>query len=913
MTWQNARLPPPPPERLNETLAESLSRIAGLYPYAPALLSETTSISFRELSNLAETAAHTIRAHTAPPEPVATLQTLGPEVFATWFACGLAGKPLLLLDPRTPATRLLELLQHAGAGSVLIDKTTHPALPSHIHSFSLENSDTLPALVPLRPLHPREPALIFPTSGSTGQPKLVTHSASILQARIQASISVMNIQPGDRVLIASSHGNFGYLHHALSFLLAGASVCLCDIQRDGIQGMFNTLLSLNVRHLRVTPSIFRTLAHLPNTREAFQHLKALRFSGEPLLTADVKLARQLLPDTCRIQNIYGSTESALFVWSDTDGFDPDLPAIPIGQPYPLWRYRIRPLPEDNSGGTTGELITSSPWQAAGDWTPKEIDLARFPPNEETEHERLYATGDSVRQLPNGQLLLIGRVDQLVKIHGQRVSIPEVEQHLLALDGVHEATVIESPPRAGLTAFVNPGNAPLSPAEIRLALQQRLPDFMIPRQILLTGPLPQLPGGKVDRQAFLEQIPTPAPAAHKHPAHDEFNRLSEIWRQILKLTESNPADDFFTLGGDSLRLMELHARVENTFDSSVSITQFLADPTLHGLARILKISAPSRPAPRDRLSLRTLRHPGPLSDGHALIMPGWNGNAEIQPFVPLDVLSRYALSAVDIPIETGTLLQSDRWIHAALDIARRIQSETLPRPDLLLGFSIGGSIAWTVARLLSNTPFRPKQILLIDAPPLHKLARYRSPLLKQHLQIPLLAPMPPLLHIRRDTVPPEWLDRIGTASWSPEDGLTGEILMPTCEHVDFRKPGVISLANPALNILMQDPQNPRRIRIREQIKTHGGLIFAAVCGHITLSKEDARSIIRAFNPGTSMKKQCTLLGFLLKKGRAVDAATLTAKMAAAFPACVRRILSRHETAFRKIRNTNLHPQVPTISF
>lgn len=893
MKGYNSRIPSPRLSYLEETLAESLERVASLFPDTPAVvLSNSAPISFEAFFGITQTAAEKIRPHASPTVPIAGIQSLGVELLASWFSCGLAGAPLLLLDPDIPDKRLAELIQTAGTRCALIDETTQHKLPRHINRVCLKDAHKDAADVQTQPLRADQPSLIFPTSGSTEKPKLIAYSARILQARVQASIGVMGIKPGDRVLIAGSHGNFGYLHHALVFLLAGGSVCLCDIRRDGVEGVFKSLLTAKVGHLRVTPSLFRTLANLPNAREAFQNLTAIRFSGEPLLTEDFQLARKQLPLNCRIQNIYGSTESALFVWSDTDGFDTGKPHIPIGQPYPLWRYQIKPLQEDHDDSSTGELITSSRYQAIGDWTRTGILTHRFPVNENAKDERLYATGDIVQQQDNGQLLVLGRVNQLVKVNGQRVSIPEVEHHLRALKGIIDAVVLEIPGGGGLIGFVQGLQERPSVDAVRRALGDRLPGYMVPRQIIPIDRIPLLPGGKADRQALLKRALTDAlsqtdrifaakPKVRQAASELEFSQLFGIWKQVLKRNAIDIETDFFSLGGDSLCLLELRLCVEKTFGTSFSMRDFFADPTLPGLAKQLKINVPRGTVQAEGLSLRVLRDQNMNSSGQALIMPGWKGNAEICPFEPLDCLSQYALSALDIRIEHGTLLHSNRWLQVALKISAGIQSGAFPPPDLIMGFSIGGLIGWIVACQLSNTPFRPKLILLIDAPPLHKFPHGQSILLKQGLHHINNATIPPVLHIRRDRFPPRWLGNVSSASGTRKEGLTGEILIPTCEHVDFRRPEVISLASRALGELLNQPERPQSITIKHSIETQGGVIFTAITENKNISPQDTLAIIQAFTPATSMRQQCAFLWFLLQQGRWKASGRLFVKIAGAF--------------------------------
>lgn len=793
--WHRSDFPSPAPANLETTLARSLGRVAARWPNAAALIDRGNVVTFRDLVERIGGLAAQITESDAPAGPVALLQSISTDAIAAWFACTLAGRPFLMLELASPPERNRALMERAGVRILL---TNQPADQSLVAGLApptvLVPDNRRAAMKPLEGLQADQPAIIFPTSGSTGEPKQIVYSARTLQAKVQASIPIMGIKPGDRVLIAGSHNNFGYLHHALVFLLSGGSVALADVRADGLTAVFDAILNHGVRHVRFTPSLFRIVAAQPASAAAMQCLDAIRFSGEPLLTADLDLAHQILRKDCRLQNVYGSTESALFVWTDDRGAAPAAGTVPIGRIYPLWEFII----EDDDGtpvapGELGELVISSRNQALGDWTGSAIDQSRFPPDPRGNGARLYHTGDIVRLGEDGYIAIAGRKDRLVKINGLRVSLDEIESHLQAMPGCSQVAVIERPGDGGgnrLVAFLvgeDGAAARLDPAEW---LAQRLPRHMRPARFQWIEAMPLLPGGKTDRKALQASLPTETLAPVAVPrTGDPMADLAAIWRHILNLPDFAHDADFFSLGGDSLLFMELQLAVEHRFGKAVPVDPFLEKPTLRVLARLLGLAPPDSPrllaAGEVEVNFRLVRRAEGTACGVAMCMPGLGGSSAAERLAQSHLFTEFDLWACDARSDHGTLMRHDQWVAAAEAAAQRINAGTVPTPDLMVGFSLGGCTSWLTARLLSTSTHRPKRLITIDAVPVHQISQYRSDRLKRLLAKANGAPYE-ILELHRAIPEPFRFDRHGLLRWTAEDGQVARLGMRTLEHLDMAK-------------------------------------------------------------------------------------------------------------------------------
>ncbi|MGA1372357.1 MAG: non-ribosomal peptide synthetase [Pseudomonadales bacterium] len=836
--WHHSPFSPPDLALIEATLPTALARLAGLWPERTAVFDAEGAHSFRDLANRAAGLAEKIRAETAPAGPVALLQPIGLDAVAAWFACALAGRSFLLLEPGQPPARLHDLIETAGA-TLLIDDA------SQIKPRQIEGG--VRRLVPDRRdanwpasegLGLDEPAMIFPTSGSTGTPKLVVYSMRTLQVKAQASIMLMRVPAAARVVIAGSHGNYGFLHHALVFLLSGGAICLADMKAGGVNAVINAIVQQGARHARFTPSMFRTFASMPEAREALAALEGIRFSGESLLMSDLNLARTVLNPSCLIQNVYGSTESSLFVWSSGDEIDSSAPTIPIGQLYPLSSYALRPLNESTSDPSEGELLIRSAHHALGDLRAGSIHPDRFPSWSDSSTERVFTTGDIARRLPGGGLVLLGRMGRMVKVRGQRVFLSEVENALRGVPGVTGAAVVDHSTTDGeaLYGFITREPASREKADARAWIARRVPDFMVPRQILDVPVIPLLPGAKVDYASLRAWIPERREEIRPaNPPEGRLGQLLDIWHDMLGTGAGDLRNDFFTLGGDSLKLMELMLAIERSFATTLPVDQFLDDPTLPGLARLLDIPL-QRTIGRaeDSITLRPAWYGTQPSRGIALAMPGYHGSAMVFPFVRAGLFADYDVWAADAEIRANGILQDESWWQSAISIADKIRHGAMPAPRIIFGYSVGGSIAWLVGSLLAGSPQQPEYVVMIDATPMHHLPVYRSKAVEQSLAATTRDQLPVSILVHRDTLAAAGI-RVGRASlWQPEDNVRLTISVPTVEHLDLMRSDVLALCEQNIRAALDS-----KVRESTALLTVGSVGTTGARIHRLIASGDAR--------------------------------------------------------------------------
>jgi acyl-CoA synthetase (AMP-forming)/AMP-acid ligase II/acyl carrier protein len=293
----------------------------------------------------------------------------------------------------------------------------------------------------------------------------------------------------------------------------------------------------------------------------------------------------------RLVNAYGPTETT--IWSTTAEIEPPVTAAPIGTPLANTRaYLLDELLDPAPYGLPGELYLGGAGVARGYHGRPALTAERFVPDPYgPAGGRLYRTGDRVRYAEDGTLEFLGRVDNQVKLRGHRIEPGEVEARLLEHPGVTEAAVVvrgDDDPR--LVAYVVSDAAA---ADLRSHLARTLPAPLVPNAYVALDRMPLTPNGKLDRAA-LPDPPRPAPVAsapqdRPQPATGLVARIAGIWQEVLRRPDIGPDDDLFDLGGHSLHITQMIARIRRDIGVEVPMEVFFTTPTVTGVASAIERS------------------------------------------------------------------------------------------------------------------------------------------------------------------------------------------------------------------------------------------------------------------------------------------------------------------------------------
>jgi len=558
------------------------------------------------------------------------------------------------------------------------------------------------------------------TSGSTGRPKgvLVPHRGMANLAAAQSAI--FQAAPGDTVLQMASPAFDAAVAELVTALCLGGRLCLAG--RDALlpgPGLLDLLTSRGVTHATITPSV---LVELPDPAAGdLPQLRTLVVAGE---ACPAGLVARWSPGR-RLVNAYGPTE--VTIWATGEICLPEGGAPAIGRPIPhvgvhVVDEALHPVPL----GVPGELCIGGVGVARGYLGLPERTAERFVPDPyaSTAGSRLYRTGDLGRYRADGRIDFLGRIDQQVKVRGVRIEPGEVESALRSHPAVRDAAVVAQEDGRGgrrLAAWVvASGTAPLpGTAELRRFLAAALPEPMIPAAISILDALPLTPNGKLDRLALARQVPEQLRAGERMAPRDELElALFALWEEVLGDRSLGVTDDFFQAGGHSLLAVRLMARIRERLGRELPLAALFAGASVERLAALLRQSGPP-PRREPLVELRTVES----SRAPLFLIHPVGGNvlcyAELARALDRTV---YGLQMPD-PDQEGFPASLEELATLYLEEVRKVRPEP---PHHLAGWSMGGVLAFEMARQLGRRNGRSGLLAIADAePPLEARAPVRD--------------------------------------------------------------------------------------------------------------------------------------------------------------------------------------------
>lgn len=352
-------------------------------------------------------------------------------------------------------------------------------------------------------------------------------------------------------------------------------------------------------HVQCTPTMARMLTHDPAMRTALAGVRQLLVGGELLPTDLAQELRSLVGGT--VSNMYGPTETT--VWSSTWQVEPHFDWTPIGTPIANTQmYVLDERGQPSPVGVVGHLWIGGDGVARGYHRHPELTADRFRSDPFREGGRIYRTGDLARWIeqPDGTALLefVGRADQQVKLRGHRIELGEVEAEIRRVADIDDCAVTVIEPTDDrhdqqLVAFVATSQpASFDARFVRDHLRKRLPEVMVPNQIVVLGALPRTPNGKLDRRALPER-PMAVHETIAPPTSDIEEQVLADWQRVLGTSAIGIDDNFFDAGGHSLLVVRLHRQLQHTLGQTIALTDLYRFPTVRTFANSLNNT--SRPA------------------------------------------------------------------------------------------------------------------------------------------------------------------------------------------------------------------------------------------------------------------------------------------------------------------------------
>lgn len=680
----------------DETVTTSwrLRELAGRVPARMALRVDELAVTYGELDALTDRLA-TRLLHAARVLPGSEC-TVGLRcngtvaMFVASLAIARSGMTSVPIDPTASTERVTFILRDVGAALLVSD--------------SDRDAFDIPTLSPLedglggRPVEepPAALASIVFTSGSTGMPKgIMVPREHRLDLRHWSFFSVIGPLEEGTVVGALSAGTVGFaetlVHCAVQL---GLSIDAYEIRRLGLAPMERWLDESGIVGFVTVPTVVRYFLPGLDPGKVFANLKALVLTGETATWDDVRMLKAHLAPEATVYNCFGLTETNGVAVLAVNA----VPADAFG-PLPAGRLLggVSVTIVDEAGqpvatGEHGEIIVEGPGCALGYWHRPALSAKTFAVL--PDGRRRVRTGDRGRLLADGSLEHLGRLDHVVQVSGNRVELGEVEAALQGLAGVAAAAAVTYEDAGGntrLRAFVVPLDATsLEPAVLRARLARWLPGYMLPDRIDVVDELPQLANGKVDRLRLAA-----APSALASPSTGAPSvlaaRIAGLFAEILEAGAVGPDDDFFELGGDSMRAARLFVELESR------------DGIVRPIALLLEASTPRRLAAVIEAGAGALGLVVPVQTGGAraplFVVHDGTGDifyaakiaahlGEDQPVYALQPALFLGVPAAEVSIE---------------EVARRYVEEIRTFGSdggfRLFGYSLGGLLAFEMARQL----------------------------------------------------------------------------------------------------------------------------------------------------------------------------------------------------------------------
>ncbi|GGK23429.1 hypothetical protein GCM10010124_14880 [Pilimelia terevasa] len=702
------------------TLPALFAAQVAAHPGAYALSDAADRLTFAELDARSNALAHALIARGVGPETyVAVALPRDLRTIETVLAVHKAGGGYLPLAPDLPAERIAALLGDVSPVLLVADGAfldAHPALPVPV----LRRDDpTATAGLPTRaptdaerrcPLDPRHPAYVIHTSGSTGRPKgvVVSHGnlVNLFHSHRESLYRPAVARTGRRHLVAGHAWAFSFdaSWQPQLWMYDGHEVHVVadDVRRDP------ALLAAAVRgrgidFLELTPSQWEQLADEGVVAGDRSAVAAIGFGGEAVSPALWERLRGLADTDSH--NLYGPTEGTVdaLVAHVADACRPVVGRPVHGARAHVLDARLRPVPP----GVPGELYLAGRGLARGYLGQPAATAARFVADPHgAPGDRLYRTGDLARWTADGQLEYLGRADDQVKIRGYRVEPGEVEAALTRHPAVAAATVVVREDRPGdrrLVGYLVPAGGGAEPEELRAHLAGVLPAHLVPAALVALDALPLTANGKVDRRAL--PAPRYADPAGRPPRTPLEHLLCAAFADVLGRERVHLDDNFFDLGGHSMLLVRLRARLAAATGVDVAVAALFRHPSPVALAGHLGDARAREEAAAPVLALR------PGGDGPPLwCLPPRGGSgwcyAGLRDLLP----PGYPLLALQDGAEDG----ADLAARAAAFRDRLVAAQPAG-PYHLLGWSLGGLLAHEVAALLRADGARVALLALLDPP------------------------------------------------------------------------------------------------------------------------------------------------------------------------------------------------------
>ncbi|WP_327047438.1 amino acid adenylation domain-containing protein [Microbispora sp. NBC_01189] len=706
--WNDSARPYP-----DVALPELLERHAGSDAVAVAFEGRTTT--YAELHARANQVAHLLRERGIGPEDtVGVLLDRSPELIACLLGVWKAGAAYLPMDPKFPAQRVSDMLSIA-ATPLVLTSAGYAHLFDGVDALDDALNDVVDVGSGVLDGRPAEPvgvpydidrlAYVIFTSGSTGKPKGVQVTHRGLVNHVWWAVEDLASQGDGGAPLFGSVAFDLVVPNLWAPLVTGQRVTV--LAQDFDMGELGALLVAGGPYsfIKCTPGHLEVLGHQIDARQAAALAGTIVVAGEALPGSMANRWMEMLGPG-RLVNEYGPTEASVGTCIYPVRDAQLVEVVPIGRPLPNMRmYVLDPNRRLQPAGVPGELYVGGVGVTRGYLNRPDLTEERFLADPFVPGGRMYRTGDRVAWARDGNVVFLGRFDDQVKIRGYRIELDEVRAAVLDHPGVRDAVVVVhafTPEDRRLVAYYVPEAR--EPDDLADHCAARLPEYMVPSMFVPLETIPLNANGKVDRKA----LPDPAVRAAEDLAEPETETeiaVAGVWREVLGIEAISIDSDFNALGGHSLLLIRMVAKLRQALPSDgyqVTVLDAIANRTVRDLAALIDRANGTPEGAADESArglLVELTRPVKAPTLSLVCIP--YGGASAMVYQPLaDALpAGHSLFSVALPGHELGVEESTIPFHEA---AQRVCDEVIERvrgPVALYGHCVGSALTAEIARRL----------------------------------------------------------------------------------------------------------------------------------------------------------------------------------------------------------------------
>ncbi len=520
-----------------------------------------------------------------------------------------AGKIYVPLDPAYPGERLKYMLEDSGAQMIVTSNRDH-ALAQwlrdlvnrnisivNIAELVTGNGEKENTVSPGVTVEPGDLAYILYTSGSTGQPKGVMQNHRNVLHFARVYTNALHLSSNDRLTLFSTYSFDAAKMDIYGALLNGGTLFPYDIKRENsLFRLPGWLQGEDITVYHSIPTVYRYFTDRLTGTENFKNLRLIVLGGEAVFKKDVEAYKKYFLGNCLFVNGLGPTESTVTLQYFIDkNTEISKEAVPVG--YPVAKTEVLLLDEDDReahGYGIGEIVYKSDYLALGYLNNREKTDDVFVKNPLTGRDRVYRSGDLGRRQMDGSIEYVGRKDFQVKVMGYRVELQEIEGKLDGMPGIKKSVVVckQNPVNENyLIAYYieSDGGGQIDENDLAARLRESLPDYMVPGAFYRLDEFPLTATGKIDRKALAEQADSQSRSMKEYvePSEGIQRTLADIWKEVLKVEKIGVHDNFFVLGGNSLKAILLTSLLHKKLDVKVSLLEIFRGPTVKELAGLIE--------------------------------------------------------------------------------------------------------------------------------------------------------------------------------------------------------------------------------------------------------------------------------------------------------------------------------------